>query len=474
MVDDVDFYIEETNPKNRRQYRYRDRWLDADVFEETIRVKDGEPVKVEILVTRHGPIIDWLERDSQLFGIAAQWAFNESSQPAKATFLLAKAQDAEDVLEALTGWTVPGQNFVFADTGGNIGFICGANIPIRSKGDGLLPVPGWTGEYEWKGYVPAEARPQILNPKEGFIATANNKMVGNDYPHFISHYWDSSDRILRIRELLSGRERLSPEDFKEMQADVLCESARNIVPRMVEILDGRVEDPLSQRVREALVNWDFLMKEDSVAACLFEVAYRALLKQVFQDELGEDLFGEYLQTTVFPPRALRQMFDKGSSSWFDDIRTPEPETLDDMLARSLSEMLSELRSIFGEDMAEWTWGGIHALTFEHPLGKKRPFDQVFNVGPFAVDGSNLTVNVGRYLFDKPYRAVVGASVRMIVDLSNMDRSLRILPPGQSGQLGSSHYKDQVDLYLRGRYHPIWTKRDDLTATEANDGIQAYF
>jgi penicillin amidase len=246
-----------------------------------------------------------------------------------------------------------------------------------------------------------------------------------------------------------------------MQADVLCESARNIVPRMVEILAGRVEDPLSQRVREALVNWDFLMKEDSVAACLFEVTYRALLEQVFQDELGEDLFGEYLQTTVFPPRALRQMFDKGSSSWFDDIRTPEPETLDDMLARSLSEMLSELRSTFGEDMAEWTWGGIHALTFEHPLGKKRPFDQVFNVGPFAVDGSNLTVNVGRYLFDKPYRAVVGASVRMIVDLSNMDRSLRILPPGQSGQLGSSHYKDQVDLYLRGRYHPIWTDRREL-------------
>ncbi len=194
------------------------------------------------------------------------------------------------------------------------------------------------------------------------------------------------------------------------------------------------------------------MDKDSVGACLFEVTLRKMLDNIFKDELGEELFEEYLKTSVFPPRALRMMIEKGSSPWFGK------KTLDDILALSMKQMFSELRKDRGGDMNKWTWGKIHSLTFEHPLGKKKPLSWIFNLGPFPVGGSHLTINKRQYLYEKPYRADHGVSMRIIVDLSNMEGSCRVLPTGESGHLGSPHYKDQTELYLSGRYHPEWTDR----------------
>jgi penicillin amidase len=454
MVDDVDFYIEKINPKNPRQYWFKNRWEDMKVKEETIRVKGRDPVRVEILLTRHGPIVTD-GKGSNGKAVSAKWAFTEGLQPGQAAYLLAKAKNVQEVKEALKYWELPSQNLVFADADGNIGYWCCATIPIRSKPFGILPVPGWTGEYEWKGYVPFEERPHLINPKENFIATANNKVIGDRYPHFISHYWESPDRITRIHQLLKAKEKLSVDDFKAMQQDVYSVLAAEMAPKMIQALEGRFSDEEGRKAKEFLSKWDFVMDKNSVAACLYEVTFRKMMDNIFREEMGEELFRQYLKTSIFPPRALRSMIRKGASLWFGK------KSLEDIMATSMKQMFSELREAAGSDMNQWTWGKIHSLTFEHVLGKKKLLAWIFNLGPFPVGGSHLTVNMRHYPYENPYRVDLGPSERMIVDLSNIGGSLHVLPTGESGNLKSPHYKDQIDFYLGGGYHGAWTDRREV-------------
>jgi penicillin amidase len=461
MVDDVDFFIEKINPDNPRQYLYKGRWEDMKVIKETIRIKDKDPVHIDIGLTRHGPILIENQAGPEPTAISVKWAFTDGLQSAKAFYLLAKATNTDEVAEALKYWELPSQNCVFADTGGNIGYWCCAPIPIRSKGDGLLPVPGWNGDYEWKGYVPFEARPHLINPEQGYIATANNKVAAENYPHFISHYWEPIDRITRIHQLLNTPQKLSIEDMKQIQQDVSSQLASELTPEIVEALAKTSGDANLQKAREILSKWNFKMEKDSVAACLFEMTFMNMLENIFKDELGPELFQQYLKTSVFPPRAMHQLVRNGASPWFDDVNTADTETLPDIIVRSMKQTIGQLKDEFGDDPTRWRWGDKHTLTFEHPLGKKKPLDRLFNIGPFPVGGSRLTINMKHYLYEKPYNAILGASYRMIVDFSNMSVANHVLPTGESGQLGSPHYKDQIDLYLNGQYHPAWLERSDI-------------
>ena len=461
LVDDVDFFIEKINPDNPYQYLYKDKWEDMQIVEETIRIKGKDPHKTEILLTRHGPILTDISEGPQKRAIAVKWTFTDGLQSAKAAYLLAKAKDIEDVKEALKYWELPSQNFVFADTNGNIGYWCCATIPIRSKGDGFLPVPGWTGEYEWEGYVPFEQRPHIINPEKGFFATANTKVTIENFNHFISNYYEPQDRIARIDHLLNTKKKLSPEDMQQMQQDVYCVLASELTPKIVQALEGRSSNGDAQKAKEILAQWNFKMEADSVAACLFEITYRNMMENIFKDELGGKLFKTYLDTTVFPPRAIRSLVRKASSSWFDDIHTASRETMEDIIIKSTEQALRRLEKKYGYDESKWVWGAAHKLTFEHILGNQKPLNLLFNIGPFSIEGSHLTVNKRQYPYKDPYDATSGASYRMIVDFFNINVSQRVLPTGESGLLGSPHYKDQIDLYLSGQYRPAWLERPDV-------------
>jgi len=454
MVDDVDFYIEKINPESPRQYWVKDHWEEMKRIEETILVKGRDPVKTEILLTHHGPVVTDMKSPKEKI-LSARWAFTEGIPPAQAAYLLAKAKNIQEVQEALRYWQVPCQNFVFADDAGNIGYWCCATIPIRSKGDGILPSPGWTDEYEWKGYVSFEKRPHLINPKEGFIATANNKVIDDHYPYFLGHYWEPPDRITRTRQLIKTKEKLSVDDFKRMQQDVYSVLASEMVPKMIQVLELRFAGEEGQKAKNILAKWDFVMDKESAGACLFEVTFRKMMDNIFKDELGEELYNEYLETSSFLPRALRSMIRNGSSYWFGQ------KALEDIIAISMKQMFSELRELMGSNMSKWTWGKIHSLTFEHAFGKKRLLGWIFNLGPFPVGGSHLTVNMRHYSYGKPYQVDHGVSERIIVDLSNPQNSLRVLPTGESGHLRSAHHKDQIDLYLSGRYHTGWMDRRDV-------------
>jgi penicillin amidase len=246
-----------------------------------------------------------------------------------------------------------------------------------------------------------------------------------------------------------------------MQLDVFSGLASEVTPLIVQALEKRSAEMDLKKARQILLDWDFKMEKDSVAACLFEMIFMHMLENILKDELGPELYEQYLKTSVFPPRAIRQLVRNGASTWFDDVNTPDAETMEDIIVRSAEQTIRQLKKEFGDDPTCWRWGDRHTLTFEHPLGKKKPLDRLFNIGPFAVGGSRQTVNMKLYSYEEPYNAILGASYRMIVDLSNMSVAHHVLPTGQSGQLGSPHYKDQLDLYLNGQYRPAWLERSDV-------------
>ncbi len=459
MVDDVDFYVEKIHPDDPRRYRYKDRWETMRAVRETIRVKGKDPVTVDILVTRHGPLVSKPGEKA----LAARWTFPDGLQPVRAGYLLIKAGNIRQVKEALRYWELPSQNFVFADSDGHIGYWCCAAVPIRSRGNGLLPVQGWTGQDEWHGYVPFDERPHLIDPPEGFIATANGKMTGDDYPYPVSMYWEPSDRITRIRQLLQGRAKLGLKDVQQMHRDVYCPLAAELVPRLLTVLDKALGPEQAPALRALLKAWDYRMTKDSAAACLYEVTYRKLMDRLFKDELGQALHVRYLKTTSLPPRAIRRILRQGASAWADDVNTPQEEDLEDVLAVSLRDAVDELTRLQKGQPSEWQWGKIHTLTFEHVIGKRKPLDRLFNLGPFPVGGGHLTIKKSHYPYAKPYRANHGVSQRMVVDFSRAETALHVLPTGECGHLGSRHRKDQIRLYLAGEYHPAWTRREEVEA-----------
>ena len=461
MVDDVDFYIERLNPQNPLQYRYEDHWEDMRSVRQTIRVKGAAPVDIDIRLTRHGPVIENGQFDDSNQVVSARWAVNDLDLPARAAFRLLKAATVADVVEALKDWGAPGQNFVFADTDGSIGYWCCAAIPIRPRGNGLLPLPGWTDADEWAGYLPFEKRPHAIDPPDEYVASANNAVSDLTFTDVIGTYWEPIDRISRIRELIAAKPKLSVDDMTAIQTDVACPLAAELMPLMLSVMDLRFTAEPEAPTRDILAQWDYRMSAQSAAATIYETTYLNLLENIFKDELGPALYRRYIGLTVFAPRALRHILRTGRSVWLDDVDTPQTETLADVVEKSLRQALTDLRSRFGADVARWTWGRLHTLTFHHPLGERKPLDRLFDLGPYPTSGSHLTVDKKQYDYNRPFTVREGVSQRMIVDLAHPAVALHVLPTGESGLLGNAHNSDQIDLYLEGRYHPSWLTRSDI-------------
>jgi penicillin amidase len=461
MVDDVDFYIERLNPQNPLQYRYEDHWEDMRSVRQTIRVKGAAPVEIDIRLTRHGPVIENGQFDDSNQVVSARWAVNDLDLPARAAFLLLKAATVSDVVEALKDWEAPGQNFVLADTDGSIGYWCCTAIPIRPRGNGLLPVPGWTDADEWAGYLPFEKRPHAIDPPDEYVASANNAVSDLTFTDVIGTYWEPIDRISRIRELIADKPKLSVDDMTAIQTDVACPLAAELMPLMLSVMDQRFTAEPEAPTRDILAQWDYRMSAQSAAATIYETTYLNLLENIFKDELGPALYRRYIGLTVFAPRALRHILRTGRSVWLDDVDTPQTETLADVVEKSLRQALTDLRSRFGADVARWTWGRLHTLTFHHPLGERKPLDRLFDLGPYPTSGNHLTVDKKQYDYNRPFTVREGVSQRMIVDLAHPAVALHVLPTGESGLLGNAHNSDQIDLYLEGRYHPSWLTRSDI-------------
>ncbi len=477
--DVMDLYIEQINPENPNQYRVNDTWVDMDVRTEVIRIAGGGSVEITIRATRHGPIVsdaygklkDFDEKSGldlpASYALALRWTALEPANTLQAILGFNKARNWEEFREAARLFDVPAQNLLYADVDGNIGYQMPGKIPIRQPGHtGEVPVPGWTDEYEWQGYIPFEDLPWVLNPPKGYIVTANNAVVGPDYPWRIFDRPAMGYRARRIVDLIEQSPKpLDVEDMARIQADNYDASAAFLVPLVMQL---DLQDARLEEVRALWQGWDYQMDAESAAAALYGAFWRHLLAATFHDDLPEDYW----------PRGgarwfevVRRLIEVPDSPWWDDRNTPERETRDDILRRAFAAAVAELEERLGRDPSRWAWGQLHVLNLTHPtLGKSgvAPIEALFNRGPYPTGGGASIVNATGWKAHQGYHVVSLPSMRMIVDLADLSRSLAIHTTGQSGHAFHPHYVDMTDLWRTYQYHPmLWTQEQVLAHLEGH-------
>ena len=455
-----DLFIERINPESPNQYAYQGDWLDMEVIQEEIYVAGREaPVVLDVRLTHHGPIINDVAGgtgDEWSFGwqpLTLSWTALQPGTLVRSILLLDRASNWDQFREALSYWDAPSQNFVYADVKGNIGYQAPGRIPIRAAGDGTMPVPGWTGEYEWVDTIPFDDLPRAFNPREGYLVTANNAVVEADYPYFIAKDWDAGYRACRICQLIESETTLSVEDMKAIQADNTPVWAQEVVPYVISL---STDQPQLAAAIDLLKGWDGRATRDSAGSALFEAFRLHLIDATVADELGDDLLTKARPSVM---DALPHMLLDQTSVWFDDAATPETETRDDILLTALEKAVEELREAQGPDMDAWRWGKSHIASFENQSVGQCGIgivESLFNRGPFSVDGSLGTVNQADYDLSEPYAVKTIASYRQIIDLEDLTRSVSMHTTGQSGHPFHRHYDDMITSWRDVEYHPmVW-------------------
>ncbi len=430
-IDQQDLYVEKVNPENPDEYRYRDAWKKFEIERQEIPVKGGQPQRVELRFTVHGPVI--YEDALRHRAYALRWV---GSEPGTAGYLaglsIARAKNWNEFLAAMERYRVPSENIVYADTEGNIGWQAAGMAPIRKNWSGVLPVPGDSGEYEWSGFRRAADLPHVSNPANHFIATANHNILPPGYTVPLGYEWALPFRFHRIEEMLGTRRKFSVEDFERMQQDVASLPAR----RFQKILSTWSPEPASREAKaaELVRQWDGSLTMDSPAALIYEFWLAQLPRAVFGPDIGPDTDLETLLRTL--------------------EHQPDPKAL----AKALHAALADLDRQCGPDMQSWQWGKIHRILFRHPLGV-RDFDR----GPVARPGDGYTVNATS---GAHFQQTNGASYRQILDVSDWDRSVMTNVPGESGDPQSPHYSDLIEDWAGGRYHSMPFSRQAVEAAAA--------
>jgi penicillin amidase len=456
MADDADFYLERIDSTDTTRYWYDGSWRRIAIREEEILVRGDTAVPVLIRSTHHGPLISDistpLTKARPPAGTSMRWTGVDPTDSFEAFRAINRAASWEEFIAGVRQFAGPGQNFIYGDADGNIGYWCGVRLPLRGALNSTLPLPGWEPAAEWKGIVPFEALPHLYNPPEGYIASANHKLVDDSYPYHIGDLWEPPSRIERLHEVLGAGEAFTATDFERLQNDVLSPHARALTPIILAALtDSALGIPEERLVLEYLRNWDFRFSEADIATAIYQSFFVRLLNNIYRDEMGEELFHDFLILVNVPIRVTTRLLNEGTSAWFDDVGTPETETRDMIIRRSLREAVDGLRERFGSATKTWRWGEMHTVTLQHPFGLRPPLDRVFSIGPFPYPGGATALMSGEYSYGSPFAVTVGSSFRQVVDFARPGEARRVLPGGQSGQVLHRHYDDQVHLWLHGGF-----------------------
>ncbi|MBI5934867.1 MAG: penicillin acylase family protein [Chloroflexi bacterium] len=439
-----DLFIETLNADGT-QYQFKDEWKEVTFREEIIQVKDAAPVTIKVRATHHGPLVTDATPESKQT-LALRWTGLDQGRPlAQAIIELNQASNWDEFRAALSLWQLPGMNFVYADTAGNIGFQMSGAVPVRAQNDvyGLQPVSGSDAKREWVGFVPFEELPSALNPSGDFFASANNRPAGVDYPNFLSHYFQPPYRVALISETIRDSQNVTSADFAKLQAswqsDINLQVARAIAN------EAKPANKQEETMIALLADWDGMMTPDSGEASLSELSLRHILRLVLDPKLASASIDSYLTLAGYPYMFLQNLLDDANNPWWGGDRAG-------VLTAALQAAMNELTTNVDSDSAQWTWGNLHAHTFSHPLGSVGALRPIFNRGPFPTGGNWNTVDSGAYYADKPYAMTLGPAYRIIADPANWDASLSIIPSGQSGQPFSLHYDDQIQQWLAVEYH----------------------
>ena len=467
-----DVYIEQINPEDPTEYRVGDEWRDMEVRTEHIPVAGREePHVIHVRETRHGPLITDLSSNARFRGFGTdvprvspsavdvtefslRWTALEPNRTLESVYHLNRAENFDEFREALSMFDVPSQSFVYADVEGNIGYQAPGLIPIRRNGTGRLPVPGWTDEYEWEGYIPYEELPAVLNPKKDYIATANNPVVPPDYPYTIATEFNHGYRARRIVDMIEETEQASVGDVERMQGDVYSLPAEEVLPYVEELPTKGV----LSRAQQMLSSWDRRMERESAEAALFALFIQNLIDALFVDQIPDELWNGSSRITEGSrvQSAIADLLESPNNRWWDDARTPEAiETRDAILMAALTAAIGEGIELFdGKKMSEWRWGTLHTAEFRNQsLGESGIgiIERLFNRGPVAVDGGLEQVLSADWDLTEPYEVAHLSSMRQILDFSNPDTARTIHTTGQSGHPFHRHYDDMIERWAAVEY-----------------------
>lgn len=443
-----DLYIETPNPSNATEYKYEGKWEEATVRDEPIKIKGGETVDFEVVETRHGPIISDLafnkEKPTAVFSM--QWTALEPTLELQAILNINRAENWEQFETALEDFQAPAQNFVFASEDGTIAYKANGRIPIRKKGDGQLPVPGDSKEYGWKGYIDYDKLPKVVNPDEGFIATANNEVVGEEYPYHITDFWAQPYRYERIYEVLASNNKLTVKDMQNLQMDQKDLYAGEFLKDMlgsVKRSDSRNE---YKDILKMMEDWDQVDSKESGAPLVFNLWIVNVQKELFEDNLPEDVYAMMPGKYNITDEIMRQAFAGKQGAW-----VTKAGGIDQLMYNSFKKTIKDIEDKYGKNAEKWQWGDYHQLTFNHPLSAASPIlAKLLNPKPVPIGGSKFTVQAAAN--DGKGNVNHGASWRFVADLSDLSKGYHIVGPGQSGHMKSEWYNDQVDDWANGKYH----------------------
>jgi penicillin amidase len=454
-VDVQDLYIEKFN-EARDMYWEKDGWESLTKKEEVILIKGSkEPERLEVLWTSRGPVISPHIVES-VNPISLKWTSHEGDRVVEAGYLLNKAKNWDDFAAALSLFDTPSQNFGYADKNNNIGYYLGGKIPLRNKEAALFPFPSWRGGGDWQGYLEENQKPNLYNPEDGMIITANQNILPDDFPFYVSVDWDAPFRARRIKELLLQTEKHSVLSLRSLQGDVYSKKGELFYPfiRQITGATGKLKQAL-----DILQDWDLQMDAGNAPA-LYATFMNYLPEEIFQDELGEDFrsFDAFFRRKM--AGTLRILSDP-DSLWFDNRETPDIEKREDVIKHALLTAYNRLDWLHGSS-DNWDWSEINAIRYQHPLGRIFLF-RFFNLDSHPSNGNAFTVKVN---YVTPHKTSWSASYRQIIDLSDWDKSICVITSGQSGHFMSRFYDNQAPLWLGGEYHPMIFTREGVEQNSA--------
>ncbi|MDE2804234.1 MAG: penicillin acylase family protein [Gemmatimonadota bacterium] len=455
-TDGEDLYVYETDPADPGRYRYRDGWETMTVITEDIPVRGQAAHTAEFKYTRHGPVVFEDPANRVAYAVRAAW-LEPGGAPYLASLRMDQARTWEEFVEACNYSNIPGENMVWADRDGNIGWQAVGIAPIRRNWSGLVPVPG-DGRYEWDGYLPITAKPSVYNPDAGYFATANNHLTPADYPHMdaIGFEWSDPYRWARAAEVLGSGRLHSMADMMALQTDYLSVPARTIVPMLRHVTPA---DADTEQARSRLLAWDFMLDPESVAAGIYNAFERRLRTNV--------------HAVIVPQSARPHVRGMAMVKVIGHLTAPGGEFGDDpvagrdaVLLRSLEEAVADLRGRLGGDMDRWQYGQPdykHATIF-HPLSRAAPADLAtrFTVGPLPRGGNSYTLNNT----GGGDNQTSGASFRIIVDTGDWDLAVGSNTPGQSGDPDSPFYDNLFELWANDRFFPVFYSRERVESVAA--------
>ncbi|WP_232718513.1 penicillin acylase family protein [Bacillus sp. FJAT-45037] len=443
-----DIYIERRHVDDPYLFEYMGEWEEATIHHETIKIKDEEDLAYEVVETRHGPIIsEFAHNTNEEYALALRWTAHLPSPELEAVLKFNKASDWETFKDALESFHTPAQNFVFAATDGTIAYRANGLIPIRSKGDSSVPVPGWTGEYEWEGFIPWDELPTIVNPEEGFISTANNKIVDEDYPYHITHTWAQPFRQQRIIDVLKEGNSFTTDEMKNLQNDIHNLQAQEMLPILFEMM-GEI-DGESESVDEALMilrDWDYTDHKDLAAPLIFHLWMLAISDEMFTERIDESMMDLFDNRASAVDEILRRVSRGESSVWVDT-----QGGIETLLENSFYHTIERIIDLQGADTSDWNWGEFHSIEFAHPLSSVWPMNYLFNEKPTPVSGSRVTVMAAGWDAETG-RVTHGAGWRGVMDLADLSVSYHVVGPGQSGNVRSPWYHNQIEDWTSAKYH----------------------